>query len=82
VKAIRLHFFLTILSGVRLSLFGTVAATGPLCQPQMLDDGDCEAIGGMKIDRGNRSTWRKPAPVPLRAPEIPYDLTGARTRTP
>jgi hypothetical protein len=23
------------------------------------------AIGGMKIGRGNRSTWRKPTPAPL-----------------
>jgi hypothetical protein len=31
----------------------------------MIDDDDCGAIGGMKIGRGNRSTWRKPAPMPL-----------------
>jgi hypothetical protein len=41
----------------------------------MLNDGDCRAIGGMKIVRGNRSTRRKPAPVPLCPPQIPYDLT-------
>jgi hypothetical protein len=29
--------------------------------PGDYDDGE---IGGM-IDKGNRSTWRKPAPVPL-----------------
>jgi hypothetical protein len=23
------------------------------------------AVGGMRIGRGNPSTWRKPAPVPL-----------------
>jgi hypothetical protein len=28
----------------------------------MIDVGDCGAIGGMKIGRGNRSTGRKPAP--------------------
>jgi hypothetical protein len=30
---------------------------------------------------GNRSTLRKPAPVPLCAPQIPHDLTWGRTRT-
>jgi lysozyme family protein len=32
----------------------------------------------MMIDRGNRSTRRKPAPVPLCPPQIPH---AARTRT-
>jgi hypothetical protein len=31
----------------------------------MIDEGDCKAIGGMKIGRENRSTRRKPAPAPL-----------------
>jgi hypothetical protein len=46
----------------------------------MIDDGNCEAIGGMKISRGNRSTGRKPVPVPLCPPQIPHDLTRARIR--
>jgi hypothetical protein len=29
----------------------------------------------MRIDRGNRSTRRKPAPAPLCPPQIPHDLT-------
>jgi hypothetical protein len=33
--------------------------------PSDYDDGE---IGGM-IGRGNRSTWRKPAPVPLCSPQ-------------
>jgi hypothetical protein len=45
--------------------FGSAATTGLLYQPQMIRDGDCGEIGGMKIDRGNRSTRRKPAPAPL-----------------
>jgi hypothetical protein len=45
--------FFTVLNGVRLSPLGTAANTGLLYQPQMTDDGDCGAIGGMKIDRGN-----------------------------
>jgi hypothetical protein len=31
----------------------------------MIGDGVCGEIGGMKIDRGNRGTRRKPAPAPL-----------------
>jgi hypothetical protein len=34
----------------------------------------------MRIDRGNRSTRRKPAPVPLCPPQIPHDLAWDRTR--
>jgi hypothetical protein len=41
----------------------TEATTGPLYQPWMVGDGNCGEIGGMKIVRGNRSTWRKPARV-------------------
>jgi hypothetical protein len=52
---------------------------GLLYQPRMIAD-DCEAIGGMSIGRGNRSTQRKPAPVALYPPQIPRDLTRARTR--
>jgi hypothetical protein len=42
----------------------------------MIDDDDCGAIGG----RWDRSTWRKPALVPYCQPQIPNDLTRARTR--
>jgi hypothetical protein len=52
---------------------------GLLYQPQMIDDA-CGAVGGMRIGRGNRSTRRKPTPVPLCPPQIPRDLTWARTR--
>jgi hypothetical protein len=41
------------------------------------DDGE---FGGMKIGRGNLSTWRKPAPAPLCPPQIPLDQTQARTQ--
>jgi hypothetical protein len=64
---------------VRLSPLGTAATSGLLYQPQMIDDGDCGAISGMKIGRGN-CTWRKPAPVPLCSPQIPHDLTQAQTQ--
>jgi hypothetical protein len=51
-----------VFCGVRLSPHGTAATTGLLYQPRMIDDGDCGAISGIKIGKGNRSTPRKPAP--------------------
>jgi hypothetical protein len=65
---------------VRLSPLGIAATIGLLYQTQIMYDGDCGAISGMKIGRGNRSTRRKPAPVTLFPPQIPHDLTWARTR--
>jgi hypothetical protein len=46
----------------------------------MIDDGDCRAIGGKKIGKGNRSTRRKPTPVPHYPPQIPHEFIEARTR--
>jgi hypothetical protein len=66
-------FFIS-LGGVRLSPLGTSATVG-----RMIDD-DYGALGGMRIGRGNRSTRRKPAPVPLCPPQNPHDLTWDRTR--
>jgi hypothetical protein len=71
----RLHF-----AGVRLSLLGTGVTTDLLYQPQMIDDDDCGAVSGMKIDRGNRNTRRKPAPMPLCSPQIPHEQNRFRTR--
>jgi hypothetical protein len=45
----------------------------------MMDDDESGAVGGM-IDKGNRSTQRRPAPVALRPPQIPHDVTRTRTR--
>jgi hypothetical protein len=53
---------------------------GLLYQPQMIDEDECGAVGGMRIDRRNRSTLRKPAQTPLCPPQIPHDLTRAWTR--
>jgi hypothetical protein len=47
VRGYYLFLFFIILSGVGLSPLGTAANTGLLYQPQMIDDGDCGAIGGM-----------------------------------
>jgi hypothetical protein len=66
-----LHFF--FLSGVGLSPLGTAATSGLLYKPQMIDEGDCGAISGIKTGRGNRSTRRKSAPAPLCSPQIPHD---------
>jgi hypothetical protein len=48
-------------------------------QPRMMYD-ECGAIGRMRIGRGNRSTQKKPAPVPFCPLQIPHDLTRFRTR--
>jgi hypothetical protein len=52
----------TVKLALRPLLLPTVAAP---------DDDDCGTFGGMQIDRGNRSTRRKPAPVPLCLLQIP-----------
>jgi hypothetical protein len=54
---------------------GTAATNRPnVPAPADYDDGE---IGGL-IGKGNRSTRRKPAPVPLCPPQTPH---AARTRT-
>jgi hypothetical protein len=64
--------------GVRLSHLVGRPLTGLLYQPRMVDD-ECVAVGGMRIGRGNQSTQRKPASVPLCPPQIPH-TTWPRTR--
>jgi hypothetical protein len=59
--------------GVQLGPLGTVATNRPIVSaPGDYDDGE---IGGM-IGRGNRSTRRKSAPVPLCPPQTSH---AART---
>ncbi|PNF29228.1 hypothetical protein B7P43_G10773 [Cryptotermes secundus] len=43
----------------------------------MIEEDDCGAIGGMKIGRGNQSTWSRRAPVPLCPTEISHNQTHA-----
>jgi hypothetical protein len=74
-------FYFIILSGVRPSPLGIAATIVLLYQPQMIDDGDFGAVGGMRVGRGNRSTRRKLVPVPLCPPQTPHDLICSRTRT-
>jgi hypothetical protein len=45
-------------------------------------DYDDEEIDGMMIGRGNLSTWRKPAPVPLCPPQNPYVVPGTEPGPP
>jgi hypothetical protein len=63
--------------GVQLGPLGTAATNRP--SVPTLGDYDDGEIGGMMIGRGNRSTWRKPAPVPLCPPQTLHALR-ARTR--
>jgi hypothetical protein len=78
IHNLHLFIFLLLLEGWDL-VPGTAATSGLLYKPQMIDEDDCGAIGGMKIGRGNRSTQSKPAPVPLCPLQIPHDQTRART---
>jgi hypothetical protein len=62
--------------GVQLGPLRTAATNRPIVPaPGDYDDGE---IGGMMIGRGNRSTRRKSAPVPLCPPQTPH---AAWTRT-
>jgi hypothetical protein len=62
--------------GVHLSPLGTTATNRPTVPaPCDYDDGE---FGGIMIGRGNRSTQRKPAPVPLCPPQTPH---AARPQT-
>jgi hypothetical protein len=64
--------------GVQLGPLGTAATNRPIVPARgEYDDGE---IGGM-IGRGNRSTRRKPAPVPLCPPKTPHAAL-TRTRAP
>jgi hypothetical protein len=60
--------------GVQLGPLGIAATNRPIVPaPGDYDDGD---IGGMMIGRGNGSTRRKPAPVPLCPPQMSHALPG------
>jgi hypothetical protein len=65
ICVLRNYFFFFLMWGeagvlmVRRPLFGL------MYQPQITDDDECGAVGEMRIGKGNRSTRRKPAPVPF-----------------
>jgi hypothetical protein len=70
-------FFLIHLVGVGVQLGPlSIVATDSPTVPAPGDDDDGE-FGGMKIGGEKRSTWRKPAPVPLCPPQIPLDKIRA-----
>jgi hypothetical protein len=69
----KFYVFFFNLDGVQLGPLGTSAINWPFVfSPGKYEDGE---FGGMMIGRGNRSTRRKPAAVPLCPPQIPRDLT-------
>jgi hypothetical protein len=74
--------FLVSEGGVSLGPMVLRPLFGLLYQPRMIDDDECGAVGGMRLGRRNRSTRRKPAPVPHCPPQIPHDLTWARNGRP
>jgi hypothetical protein len=58
-----------------LGPLGTAATNRPIVPaPDDYDDGQ---ISGMMIGRGNRSTCRKPAPVPFRPPQTAHAAPDA-----
>jgi hypothetical protein len=65
--------------GVGETPLGTSATNGPIVLAWDDDnENECRAVAGMRIGRGNRSTRKIPATVPLHAPQIPRDLTRDR----
>jgi hypothetical protein len=72
------HFFKWYSGGgVQLAPLGTAATNRPIVPTSGdYDDGE---FGEMTIGRGNRSTRRRPAPVPLCPPQTAHDAR-ARTR--
>jgi hypothetical protein len=76
------HVFLIgiVGGGVQLGPLGIAATNRPIVpSPGDYDDGE---IGGMMIGRRNRSTRRKPTPVPLCPPQIPHALPGCEPGPP
>jgi hypothetical protein len=71
VSSVFFFFFLCFGLGVRLRWVHLVR--------RMIND-ECGTVGGMRIGRGKPSTRRKPTLVQLCPPQIPHDLTWARTR--
>jgi hypothetical protein len=81
-RSISCHYFILYFSdflgsGVKLCPLGSSATISH--RRQMIDDDECGAVGGMGTGRGNRSTRRKSAPLPLSL-QIPHELTGAPIR--
>jgi hypothetical protein len=70
-RALNCSFFFRIVgSGFQLGPLGTSDTNRPIVPAPGEYDDDGE-FGGMMTGRGNRSTRRKPNPVPLRPPQTP-----------
>jgi hypothetical protein len=81
--------FFIVLSGVRLSPFGTAATTGLLYQPQVTYDSDCVVIGGINIGRrtealGENFTQRHFVhhKSHMTRPGLEYEATAVGSRRP
>jgi hypothetical protein len=61
---------------ILLSPLDMPATSGPY-QSRVIDV--YRAAGGMRIGRGKRSSWRKPATIQLCPTQIPHDLAWDRT---
>jgi hypothetical protein len=59
----------------------TTAIYWTFYQLWMIDGDECGATGTMNEWQRNRSTRRKPGPLPLCPPQISHDLSRDRTRT-
>jgi hypothetical protein len=76
-----IRFAVSLSRVVKVGPLGTAATTGPLYQPQMTDDDECGAIGGTQISKKKQKySKKKPVRMTLCQPQIPRDLTHARTR--
>jgi hypothetical protein len=73
-------FVLLIVVGGTKSL-GTAATSALLYKPQMIHEGDCAAIGGVKIGRGIRSTRRKTCPSATLSRARTPDRSGGKPAT-
>jgi hypothetical protein len=67
-----INFLCIVGGGDQFGPLGTATTNRPIV-PALGDYDDGETDG--KIDRGNRSARRKPAPVLLCPPQIPHDQT-------
>jgi hypothetical protein len=74
-------FWFPIWSGVEPSPLLLWPLIGLLHLPSMTDGDDCGGISGVNEWQGNRSTTKKPSPVPLCPLQVQHYLTRARTWT-
>jgi hypothetical protein len=59
---------------------GTATISGLMYRPQMTEEGDCEAIGGMRLARETEVLGENLPQRHFVPPQIPHDQTRVRTR--